>query len=102
MSENDAELAERYGRTYDLSEFGTEVEPVEVRRSVTISVRFSAEELDALRRQATAAGMKVTAYIRAAALEADRPLDRSAVAELAAVVEDRAHQLRVAVERPAM
>jgi len=93
------ELAEYYNITGDLSEFeGTPTEKVEVgRREVTISVRFSAEEIEALRRRADAANMKVTRFIRAAALEAEHPIDREAVAALAAGVEAQVHQLRAAV-----
>ena len=96
---SEAELADYYNRTGDLSEFeGAGTEPVEIgRRDVTISVRFSADEIDALRRCADAAGLKVTAFIRSAALEADRPLDREAIATLAAGVEAQVHQLREAV-----
>ena len=73
----EAELAKRYEETRDLSGFeGGSVEPVEVRRNVTISVRFSDEELAVLRARAEAAGTKVTAYIRAAALQQAAPLDR--------------------------
>jgi predicted DNA binding CopG/RHH family protein len=86
----DAELAEHYNETGDLSDFEGS-EPFVVRRSVTISVRFSADEIEALRRQAEAAGIKVTAFIRSAALEAERPLDRAAIASLAAGVEAQVH-----------
>lgn len=94
-----AELADYYNRTGDLSEFeGTSTELVKIgRRDVTISVRFSADEIDALRRHAETAGVKVTAFIRSAALEAERPLDREAIASLAAGVEAQVHQLRDAV-----
>lgn len=68
----EAELAKYYDQTHDVSEFDDDAAyPVEVRRSVTISVRFSEEEIARLRTQAEAVGMKVTAFIRAAAL-ADR------------------------------
>lgn len=71
------ELAKHYDKTRDLSDFdGGEAEPVEVRRSVTLSVRFSDEELAILRQRAEEAGVKVTAYIRAAALQQAAPLDR--------------------------
>lgn len=50
--------------------------PVEVRRNVTISVRFTGEEIDSLRTRAEASGEKVTSYIRAAALQQASPLDR--------------------------
>ena len=73
----EAELATQYEETRDLSGFeGGSVEPVEVRRNVTISVRFSDEEIALLRACAEEAGAKVTAYIRAAALQQAAPLDR--------------------------
>ena len=92
----EADIARHYDETHDTSGFG-EPEPVQVRRNVTISVRFTADELDALRRRADAAEMKVTAFIRAAALEADRPLDRAAVARMAAEAEHQVHQIRDAI-----
>lgn len=39
----------------------------------------------------------VTAYIRSAALAADQPFDRKAIARLAATVEQQAHELHEAV-----
>lgn len=73
----EAELATQYEETRDLSGFeGGSVEPVEVRRSVTISVRFSDEEIALLRERAEGTGTKVTAYIRAAALQQAAPVDR--------------------------
>jgi predicted DNA binding CopG/RHH family protein len=53
--------------------------PVTVRRTVTISVRFSAEEIEAIRQRAEAAGMKVTAYIRQAAVSGGDTIDRDKV-----------------------
>jgi hypothetical protein len=87
---SEPELAEYYNRTHDVSEFDESAElPVEVRRNVTISVRFTQEEIETLRRDADAAGVKVTAYIRAAALQASSPVDRKRLqAALRAVVED--------------
>ena len=73
----EAELAKRYDETRDLSGFdGGTAEPVEVRRNVTISVRFSDEEIALLRERAEDVGTKVTAYIRAAALQQAAPVDR--------------------------
>lgn len=73
----EAELAKEYEETRDLSGFEDgSVEPVEVRRNVTISVRFSDQEIAVLRARAEDAGAKVTAYIRAAALQQAAPLDR--------------------------
>ena len=93
----EAELAEYYDRTHDLSEFDQSAAfPVEVTRDVTISVRFSPEEIQALRRDAEAAGVKVTAYIRAAALQASSPVDRKRLKEaLRAVSEDVAEVQRL-------
>ena len=89
-----AEEAEHYNRTMDLSEFdlGRE-EPLVVRRNVTISVRFSEDEIAELRSRAETAGAKVTSYIRAAALEATRPVDRSAVAEVVTELEAKVKEL---------
>lgn len=94
---SEAELAEYYDRTHDVSGFDESAEyPVEVRRNVTISVRFSEEEIEALRREAGMAGLKVTAYIRAAALQASSPVDRKQLqAALKAVSEDVAQVERL-------
>lgn len=70
--------------------------PVTVRRNVTISVRFSADEIAAIRRQADAAGMKVTSYIRQAALSSGEAIDRDKVARaVAAVSKDLDHVRRL-------
>lgn len=69
----------------DESDWGEPV-PVTVRREVTISVRFSAEEIAAIRRRAQAAGMKVTAYIRQAAASGEVQVDREKVARAVAAV----------------
>lgn len=55
--ETNAELADYYNETRDLSEFdeGEEI-PISAKRSVTISVRFSDNEIAALRERADAAG----------------------------------------------
>lgn len=73
----EAELAEYYDRTHDLSEFeGGETIPVTPGpRDVVMSVRFTADESTRLRERADQAGMKVTAFIRAAALGAEHPVD---------------------------
>ncbi len=90
----EVELAEYYNRTQDTSDFdeGEEV-PITVRRNVTISVRFSLEEIAELRARAEQAGVKVTSFIRAAALEATSPVDRVALGDLARDLEQRAHQV---------
>ncbi len=98
----EAELAEYYNRTQDTSDFdeGEEV-PITVRRSVTISVRFSDDEIAELRARAEEAGVKVTSFIRAAALEASSPVDRVALSDLARDLEQRAHQVAELVARGA-
>ncbi len=98
----EAELANYYNETEDLSEFeaGSSV-PVTARRSVTISVRFSAEEIAELRARAEHAGVKVTSFIRAAVLEATSPVDRAALGELARDLEQRAQQVAQFVTRGA-
>jgi len=97
-----AELADYYNETEDLSGFDDEnAVPVTVRRSVTISVRFSDDEIAELRARAERAGVKVTSFIRAAALEATSPVDRAALGELARDLEQRAHQVAEFVARGA-
>jgi uncharacterized protein (DUF1778 family) len=89
-TEND--LAEQYyERRDDDSEWG-DSEPLETpaRLTVTLSVRFAPEELDAVRAAAERLGMKPTAFIRQAAVEAvaDGPVDRVRVVnDLARAVE---------------
>jgi len=98
----EAELADYYNETQDLSGFDEEnVVPVTVKRSVTISVRFSDDEITELRDRAEQAGVKVTSFIRAAALEAASPVDRAALGELARDLEQRAHQVAEFVTRGA-
>jgi Mobilization protein NikA len=75
----EAELARGYQTSHDLSGFETDGEPVEVRRNVTISIRFADREIAEVREMAEQAGMKVTAYIRAAALEHGLPVDKPAI-----------------------
>jgi predicted DNA binding CopG/RHH family protein len=86
----EAELANHYERTRDVSEFDDGAAyPVEVRRNITVSVRFSQEEIEGLRRAADAAGLRLTTYIRAAALETSSPVDRKQLeAALRAVSDD--------------
>jgi len=94
-----AELADYYNETEDLAGFGDDSVPVTVKRSVTISVRFSDDEIAALRERADAAGVKVTSFIRAAALEATSPVDRAALSELARGLEQHAHRVVELVAR---
>ena len=51
-------------------------ESIHVRRNVTISVRFSEDEITMLRAKADVAAQPVTAYIRSAALQQVAPVDR--------------------------
>jgi len=100
--QTNAELADYYNETEDLSEFDEEnAVPVTVKRAVTISVRFSDEEIAELRARAEQAGVKVTSFIRAAALEASSPVDRAALGELARDLEQRAHRVAQFVARGA-
>ncbi len=88
----EAKLAEDYNRTQDTSDFDEGEEGlVTVRRNVTISVRFSDTEIAELRDRAEQAGVKVTSFIRAAALEATSPVDRAALGGLVRDLERRAH-----------
>lgn len=68
--------------------------PVTVRRNVTISVRFSADEIAAIRQHAEAAGMKVTAYIRQAAASSGETIDRDKVARAVAAVSNDLDRVR--------
>lgn len=89
---SETELADYYNETEDLSGFDQEgPKPVTVRRDVTISMRFSDDEIAELRARAEQGGVKVTSFIRAAALEASRPVDRAALGELTRDLEHRAH-----------
>jgi predicted DNA binding CopG/RHH family protein len=95
LLEEEREAAEYYDRTRDLSEFdGGTVELIAARRDVTISVRFSEEEIEAVRAAAEQAGVKVTAYIRAAALDGSGARRQSAVAGLIERLAGDVEQLR--------
>jgi hypothetical protein len=89
----EAELADYYAATHDLSEFdGGEVVPVpRGRRDTVLSVRFSPEELDLLRLRAEEQGVKVTALVRSAALAQTSPIDSGELRKVAeALVADGA------------
>jgi predicted DNA binding CopG/RHH family protein len=77
----------------DDTEWG-EPSPVAVRRNVTISVRFSADEITALRENAAAAGMKVTTLIRQAALHSGDHIDRDKVARAVDAASNDLEQIR--------
>jgi hypothetical protein len=75
---SDAELADYYDQHREQALWG-QPQPAERpgRLDVTISVRFTAAELAAIRVRAEAAGLKPTAYIRDCALTAGQPpIDR--------------------------
>jgi hypothetical protein len=89
----EAELADYYAETHDLSEFDEgEVVPVpRGRRDMVLSVRFSPEELDSLRLRAEERGVKVTALVRSAALAQTSPIDSDELRKVAeALVADGA------------
>lgn len=79
----DAQLAEFYQARRDDTEEWAAFEPITRpgRLDVTISVRFTAEEIAAVRERARDAGMKPTAFIRQAALDVDVPLNRGLLAK---------------------
>lgn len=86
----EVEMADHYDATGDVSEFddGQIVRFPRHRRDVVLSVRFSPSELDELRARAEQRGMKLTALVRAAALNEVTPVDseqfREAVTRLLA------------------
>ncbi|WP_445256329.1 plasmid mobilization protein [Nocardioides aurantiacus] len=97
---SEAEFADYYDKTEDVSEFDPEhPESLTVRRNVTISVRFSDGEISELRARAERAGVKVTSFIRAAALEATSPVDREALGGLVRDLERRAHDIAAMIGR---
>lgn len=51
------------------------------RLDVTISVRFTADEIAGVRHRAQAAGVKLTVFIHQAALQSDHQLDRRLLAK---------------------
>jgi hypothetical protein len=79
--EREAEIAERYYERRHEDGDWDEPERLDkpVRLDVTLSVRFSREELEAVRTAAEQAGIRPTAFIRQAAVEAvsRRPVDRA-------------------------
>jgi mobilization protein NikA len=79
--QSEAEVAERYFERRHKDGDWDEPERLDkpVRLDVTLSVRFSREELKAVRTAAEQAGIKPTAFIRQAAVEAvsRRPVDRA-------------------------
>jgi predicted DNA binding CopG/RHH family protein len=99
----EADAADYYNRTHDLSGFdGGEVVELESppagTRNVTLSIRLSPEELQTLGQRAEAAGMKLTTYIRGAALQAEAPPVDNDLIDTAAEVVDLIAALRASVE----
>ncbi|MGH3385912.1 MAG: plasmid mobilization protein [Nocardioidaceae bacterium] len=93
-SVTERELAKQYDESRVVSDFDESASTrVEVRRNVTISIRFAEDEIEELRRRADQAGVKVTAFIRAAALEAAAPVDRAALKLALGRLEEQAHEL---------
>jgi hypothetical protein len=90
---------DRHRETQDVSGFDLDhPTPVEVRRSVTISVRFTAEEIESLRRRAEVANRPVTAWIREAALDTTRrPIDPNRIVAIAENLRAQATALQQAV-----
>lgn len=91
------ELADYYhDHRDDMDQWG-DPEPIRKpdRLDVTISVRFTADEIAAVRQRATEAGVKPTVFIRHAALQSTNQLDRRL---LARTIDD----LRTDVERLAL
>lgn len=93
LDATDAELADYYEQHRDAE--WRELEPLNrpERLDVTMSVRFTRAEVAAIRSRADSAGLKVTAYIRRRALDAeDQPIDRTqltrSVAALSRDLED--------------
>jgi molybdopterin-binding protein len=101
-----AELADFYERTGDLSEFeGGDVVKVEPGpKDSIVSVRFAAGELAAVVRQADEADMKLTAYIRASALSGAHVVDldrlREVAAKLVADSEEMSKVINLRTNRP--
>lgn len=96
---SEAELADHYDQTHDLSGFDLghpeAVTPARQRLDVTISVRFSPDEINLLRTEAERTGLKVTAFIRTLALQhaSGRVLDRTALRKQLATVTDELREL---------
>lgn len=99
----EADEAAYYNETHDLSGFdGGEVVELESppagTRNVTLSIRLSPIELQTLGQRADAAGMKLTTYIRGAALHAETPPADDDLIDTAAEVVDLISALRGSVE----
>lgn len=93
----DAELAEYYDEHRDTEPWAEPAVLSRERLDVTISVRFTAAEIAAVRARAEAAGLKPTAYIRRLALSGERPpLDREELSRLVDILSRDLQNLRQA------
>lgn len=84
---SDADLAAYYD-VHGLADFkgGEEIQIEPEPKDAIVSVRFAAGELNAVERQAEAAGMKLTAYIRASALSSAQVVDLDRLRKVAAKI----------------
>lgn len=98
----EAELADYYERTADLSEFeGGEVVKIEPGpKDSIVSVRFAAAELEAVERQAEEVGMKLTAFIRASALSGAQVVDLDRLRKVAAKLVADSQEMGKVVDLP--
>lgn len=98
----EAELADYYDRTGDLSEFeGGEVVEVDPGpKDSIVSVRFAAAELEAVERQAKQAGMKLTAFIRASALSGSQVVDLDRLRKVAAKLAADSEEMGKVIDLP--
>lgn len=92
---SDAELADYYDRHRDLTDWG-EPQPLQRERlDVTISVRFTVAEINAIRARAEAAGVKLTTYIRHCAVADEQtPIDRVRLSRTVAALSRDLEDLR--------
>ncbi len=92
----DAEIAEYYDQHRDLTNW-REPRPIAraERLDVTISVRFTPAEIEAVRARAEAAGLKPTTYIRSRALADEQsPIDRQRLSRTVAALTRDLEDLR--------
>ena len=98
----EAELADYYDQTSDLSEFDdgevVKIEPGP--KDSIVSVRFAAGELQTVERRAAEAGMKLTAFIRAAALSSAQVVDLDRLRKVAAKLVADSQEIGRVVDLP--
>jgi len=96
LDATDSQLADYYEQHREDHQWG-EPEPAQrsARLEVTISVRFTRNEVAAVRARAEAAGLKPTAYIRRCALEVEEPpIDRGKLSQSVAALSRDLEELR--------